>query len=174
MGLFRQWNFLRTQKLYRSTSCKNFRCCFILIFEIFFMKVRVPKCSWTQFQTGQFGIFTINYFFIHFKLCNFDITEDSYRRTSCKNFICCFDLLYAICYVEFRVSEWSWDQFQIGQLGIFTITSLLWLFKLWKFHRIGETYRSTFGKNFIIIFEKLDMWHVVQVSYWQETQKNKL
>jgi hypothetical protein len=37
-----------------------------------------------------------------------------------------------------------------------------------------ETYRSTSGKNFRIIFAKLDTWHVVQVHSWEEAQNNKL
>jgi hypothetical protein len=37
-----------------------------------------------------------------------------------------------------------------------------------------ETYKSTSGKHFKIIFAKLDMWHVVQVHSWEEAQNNKL
>jgi len=35
-------------------------------------------------------------------------------------------------------------------------------------------YQSTSSKLFIIIFVKLDTWHVVQLSSWEEAKNNKL
>jgi hypothetical protein len=46
-------------------------------------------------------------------------------------------------------------------------------FRPCNFVETKETYRSTSGKSFRIVFSKLDTWNVVQVHSWEEAQKNK-
>jgi hypothetical protein len=70
--------------------------------------------------------------------------------------------------VEVRVFVWSLDKFQISQSNIFTITIFLGLCGLWNFQGSKGTYRGNSGRNFRIIFAKLDTWNVVQIISWEE------
>jgi hypothetical protein len=125
---------------------------FVTLSDICSMEVRVPECSWNQYQIGLFGIFTITSFLGFFKLWKFHRIKETYKNISCKKFICRFVVISKICSVEIRVLECSRNQFQTGQFGILIITFFLGLFRLWKNYRTKETYISTSGKKFRIIF----------------------
>jgi hypothetical protein len=43
-----------------------------------------------------------------------------------------------------------------------------------KFLEIYGDIQNTLGKKFRIKFVKLDMWHVVQICFWEEAQNNNL